>query len=170
MPKKPGMVRSNDCATIRNALQRVFAALPRMIFIKDGQSLVPGEQRAADALLKVKNKAAVSVSFGRPKSPRMIRLYFAAVNKIYQALPERFDNVYPSQDAFRKSIEIEAGLCDPIHSIDGELIGYAPRSLAKANQDEFNDIFENVFRVISSKILPEINSPELESEINEMLG
>lgn len=144
--------------------------MPAVLFRKRGTTLTPAEQRAAERLAKVKDGVYLMVDWRRVKSPRQMRLYFSVLRKVYDALPERFDAAYPSFDTFRESIQIECGFGTPLHSIEGELIGYAPKSISRAGQDEFNEICHRVFNRIYERWLDEIGSPELRAELDDILG
>jgi hypothetical protein len=133
-------------------------------------ALRPAERLAEDYMRKLKNGAHVWVTFRRVKSPKQMALYFAVLHEVFDNLPERYGNIYASFDVFRKSVEIECGFGEPIHSSDGELIGYAPRSLTSVGQDDFDPIFKAVVDKMYGKFLPEIGSDELTAEVDRMLA
>lgn len=141
-----------------------------MMFRVHFNSLRPAERLAEDWMHKVKNASYVWVTVKRVKSPKQMALYFAVLHEVYDNLPERFGNLYPQFENFRKSVEIEAGFGEPIHSSDGELIGYAPRSLTAIGQDDFDPIFKAVMDIMYAKFLIEIGSDELTAKVDFMLA
>lgn len=144
--------------------------MPRALVRKQRGSLWAAEPNAEEALAKVKDGSCIWIEWKRLKSPKHMALYFSMLKKVHDALPERFDNIYPTVEAFRKSLEVESGFGDPLHTPDGVLIGYAPRSVARIGQDEFDEVFKGVTRLLYQNILPEIGSPELEALVDKMLA
>ena len=67
-----------------------------------------------------------------------------------------------NKDAFRKTVEIAAGLYEPVYLIGKKEWSQAPKSIAfdKMDEAEFMDLYDNVKRVLFQTFLRHIDEEE----------
>lgn len=135
-------------------------------------SLLPTDQKGAALLARIKQNEIVTVEVRRPRSLKHLRLFWALMDKVWENLPERLGNVYPSQDNLVDAFKIATGHFEPLVNLDGEVIGQKPKSIAfhSMGQDKFNEFFETVITLVIAHFLPGVTKDELRQEIEEMLG
>lgn len=89
--------------------------------------------------------------------------YFALINCAWAYQNERtVEHFHNSVDAFRKTVEIAAGHCDPVYNISLRTWTDVPKSIAFDNMDEasFQDLYDRVKDVLFNVFLRHISEEE----------
>lgn len=89
--------------------------------------------------------------------------FFALINCAWEYQNEKVvEFFHHNKDAFRKTVEIAAGLYEPVYLIDKKEWSQAPKSIAfdKMDEAEFMDLYDNVKRVLFQTFLRHINEEE----------
>lgn len=103
------------------------------------------------------------IKVSKPRNVKMHRLYWALCGAVAEQL-ER------PAELISQLIKIRAGHVDVINTVQGVVEIPKSISFAKMSQAEFNQFFERAIEVVCSDILPGVNSDDLRSRVNDMLG
>lgn len=138
--------------------------MSKAFFKRTMTGLVPEDDRALASLRGVRIGESVAVEVSKPRNIKLLRLYWAMVGKIANAVdvPDR---------AIDHILKIETGHTTPVKRASGEVV-LVPGSIAFANmkEPEFKEFFERCCRVISAEWLPHLTAKEVQTEILSMLG
>ena len=76
---------------------------------------------------------------------------------------------FGSMDAWRKTVEVAAGHCDRVYSLDYNSWLEVPRSIAfdKLSEEEFRDLYERVKHVLFTIFLPDIAEEDFFEALKE---
>ncbi len=104
------------------------------------------------------------LSFEDLRQPRSIerhRYLFGLLHKVYENLPERFHNAWPTFEGFLRYVKVRCGWRDDIYDADCNIIGIEPRSLSFSAMDEmeFRSFVGLVKDLLAREIWPEIQPP-----------
>lgn len=89
--------------------------------------------------------------------------FFALINCAWEYQNEKVvEFFHHNKDAFRKTVEIAAGLYEPVYLIGKKEWSQAPKSIAfdKMDEAEFMDLYDNVKRVLFQTFLRHIDEEE----------
>lgn len=106
----------------------------------------------------------ILVKHTKIRNPRLHRKYFAFIRAVYHNLPEKYNQNWPTQRSFRKSMEMYAGHYEEVISLKGERMLH-PKSIAYESLDghRFEELYEEVRRIIAKHIVPWVD--DIENEI-----
>jgi len=129
-------------------------------------ALRPADGNAEEALRKLPADQTVRVEVRRMRNPRQHRLYWSLIGLVYE-----HQTRYATRDQLHQAIKVAVGYYDEIPKRDGQVIA-VPHSIAFGNmaQDQFEEFFDSVVRLVCTKIMPGTNDSELRRELEEMVG
>ena len=128
--------------------------------------LVPATSGDKDKFAKMPNAEPFMVSYVKVRNPLHHRKYFAFINKVYDNLPECYDEYWPDDRSFRKAMEMYAGYFTETITLKGDR-QLQPKSIKYEDLDEtaFIDLHKSVKNFIGKHILPKMDMDIVEKEI-----
>ena len=113
----------------------------------------------------------VRIKYTRIRNPRLHGKYFAFIGKVWDNLPEKYENYWPTKRSFRKAMEMYAGHFEETVTLKGERRLEA-KSIAYDKLDDvaFGELFTGVKNVIGKHILPDMDMNIVENEIEPFYG
>lgn len=96
------------------------------------------------------------------------RKYFALIHCAWEYQNERMTEYFKNNvDVFRKTVEIAAGWCEPVFSIEKKEWMEIPKSVAfdKMDNTEFSDLYDRVKDVLFKYFLKHITCEEFEKNL-----
>lgn len=96
------------------------------------------------------------------------RKYFSLINLAWEYQSERsLEHFHNNIDVFRKTVELAAGWCEPVYSIERREWVEIPKSIAfdKMDNDEFTNLYERVKDVLFKYFLKHITVEEFEKNL-----
>ena len=135
-------------------LQRKLGALRPIDPI--GEELMAGLPEGKDM------KAKITV----PRKGWKHRKFFALC-----AVVQPHQDTYPTIEKFRKALTAALGFADTYKREDGAIVVF-PQSIAyhKMSDDEFDVLFSKAVAFICERIVPGMDSDDLEREVNEIMN
>ena len=130
---------------------------------KRGKVLVAEDSWAIDGLARYRDGDEVRVEVTKARSVKQNKAWHGALDRAWTNLPERFDNMFPSQAAFEDSIKIAAGHCRMTLNVEtGEFIA-VPLSTAFDMMDaaEFNAFLERALDALHKHVFPDTDPEEM---------
>lgn len=128
--------------------------------------LAPVDQHGRDVLAKLKMGQQVQVEVKRARNGKQHRLYWGLIGLIFSQ-----QSRYATQEQLSNVIKCAVGWCDEVPLKDGRVM-VTPRSIAFANmaQDQFEEFFTKVIKLVITKILPGVTEADLRRELEQMVG
>lgn len=130
-----------------------------------------GRFGAADAfsmelLGALKEGETVKATITRPRNEKHHRKFFALMKVVFDA-----QDRYPTMDHLLKAIKIGVGLYELVPLTKTQtVIDLGSISFAKMDQAAFEQFYNKVVQLIVTRILPNVDSADLEAQVNEILG
>jgi len=126
--------------------------------------LVPMDHDARTICEKNAGKE-VMVSVSRPRNLQHHKKFFALLNLLWETTP--CGEQYPSRDALRHALTMEAGFFEVIPTRHGPRA--IPKSISFENmdQDEFSRLYDASVRLVLERILPDMTEEDLAQELLE---
>jgi hypothetical protein len=120
------------------------------------------DDAAKEALAKYKIGEVYAAEIRKPRHYKFHCLAMALLNLTFEN-QDRYDTF----EAFRKAVAIEAGHCEELILLSGEIVRL-PKSISYAALDdiEFGRVFADMMKVCS-KILGDLDLIELEREVSQ---
>lgn len=125
------------------------------------------DDAATCVLRRIKPGDVVRVEVRRPRNLSAHRRWFALVNMIYANSED-----YGSPELVHAHLKLLAGHADPIvNKATGETY-LVPKSISFSSMDEdqFQALWARVVPKVCTEIIPGISEPEIEDEINRLVG
>lgn len=134
---------------------------------KRGRCLVAEWDVAIDMLSRFPDGSELMVTTKRTRSTRQNRMWHAGMDRAFEKLPERFDNLIPSVEALISSIKIAAGHCRLVLRVDtGEFVAEPlSTSFDDMEQPEFNAFLERAVDALQKHVFPEMTHEQVMAEI-----
>ena len=98
------------------------------------------------------------------------RRFFALIGMCFEHMPEHWHESYPSEEALRFKLTVEAGWCYWIPTSHGMVPVPKSISFAKADEADFRLVWDAVVKVIVAQFLPTLDNQEIEQQILEILN
>lgn len=138
-----------------------------MIKLEDG--LHPTDADGYAAIRQVSENTIVKVKFSVPRNVRQLRLYFAMLKVVFEHQKE--PRQYATTNDLRDGINIALG---HFHYVKNPLTGQiytVPNSIAFGAMDNiaFREYFEAFKDFVCNKILPRVQSRDLDQAVADML-
>lgn len=132
-------------------------------FKRTATGLAPDGDEAATAMRGIKIGEIVAVEIKRPRNMKHLRLYWALVSHIANAIdvePESISDV----------LKLKTGHFVTVNTKSGPLQFPRSISFAKMDQAAFGAFFERCCRVICTEWVPGMSSKQLQDEVLEFMG
>lgn len=103
------------------------------------------------------------------RNPKFHRLYFSLISTAWSYLNEKQEAFFHhSIDSFRKTLELAAGHCDTIYSIERREFIDIPKSIAFDKMDElaFRELYDKIKDVLFNTFLKDISEEEFQSNLS----
>ena len=149
----------------------------KLFVYKQSGKLTPCTSDDKEKMGKMPKAEPFMISYIKVRNPRLHRLYFAFLDKVYTNIPETLEYVehpktglvvkrWPEPVNFRKQMEIYAGHYTESITMKGELRLEA-KSIKYEELDDiaFSDLYTGVKNVIGRIILPKMDMKLVEKEI-----
>ena len=127
------------------------------------QGLKPLYDEDFDEKKKLKIGGIYEADVKKARNLQFHKKFFALINCAWEYQNEKVvEFFHHNKDAFRKTVEIAAGVYEPVYLIDKKEWSQAPKSIAfdKMDEAEFMDLYDNVKRVLFQTFLRHIDEEE----------
>lgn len=127
------------------------------------EGLVPWGDSAYEAKIKLKLGRVYKVKVSGSRNVKFHNKYFALINVAWQYLDERQTAFFKENvELFRKTVEVAAGWCDRVYSVERKEWVDIPKSIAfdKMDEEEFSNLYERVKDVLFDIFLKHISVEE----------
>lgn len=127
------------------------------------QGLKPLYDEDFDEKKKLKIGGIYEADVKKARNLQFHKKFFALINCAWEYQNEKVvEFFHHNKDAFRKTVEIAAGLYEPVYLIGKKEWSQAPKSIAfdKMDEAEFMDLYDNVKRVLFQTFLRHIDEEE----------
>lgn len=117
---------------------------------------------------KLKIGEVYEATIKRPRNLSFHKKYFVLINLAWEYQNERaVEHFHHNIETFRKTIEVAAGWCESIYSIDRKEWVEVPKSISfdKMDADEFAQLYERVKDVLFKYFLKHISVEEFEKNL-----
>lgn len=131
--------------------------------LNTSSGLIPCDDADCEAKLKLKVGQIYKATIKLNRNYRLHCKYFALINCAWAFQNERQTAFFhESVEVFRKTVEIAAGHCERVYSIERKEWVDIPKSVAfdKMDEAEFRDLYERVKDVLFSYFLKGITEEE----------
>ncbi len=137
-----------------------------LLMICEKNKLVAADPVGFEQLEAMRDGEYVTAKLTRTRNPGHHRKFFALLKIVFDA-QERF----ATMEQLLNFVKIATGHCDIMEIIKGKPI-YVPRSIsfAKMDQTAFSQFWDKVVHLIVTKILPGVDSKDLEAQVMEILA
>jgi hypothetical protein len=118
---------------------------------------------------KLKLGEDYEVEIKKARNIKFHKLYFALIKLAWLNLPEKYDELYPTPENLRKSLQIMAGFTNIYYLLDGTQI-IESQSISFENMDdiEFKEVYNKVLDVILKHIIL-VSEDQINEEILNFL-
>ena len=133
------------------------------LFVKNTISgLVPCDDNDYEEKKKLKLGEVYQVTISRPRNYEFHKKYFALINCAWECLNEKQTEFFKDINNFRKTMELNAGHCETIYSIERKEFIEQVMSISfdKMDNDEFESLYNRVFDVILKYPLKNISQED----------
>lgn len=129
--------------------------------------LVPITDEDYDEKKRLKLGTIYSAEIKVPRNYKFHKKFFALLNTAWAYLPERTQNGFRSIDGFRQYLTVAAGHYDTFFSPSRKEFVEIPKSISfgSMSEEEFEELYENVYRVIFSIIGKYVNEEEFKTNL-----
>lgn len=128
----------------------------------EGFLVVNGDE-AYEQKRKLKVGKTYTVTIKEQRNPKFHKKYFALINCAWAFLNERQTAFFKENvEIFRKTVEMAAGHCEMVYSVERKEWVEVPKSIAydKIDEVEFRDLYERVKDVLFLVFLKGISEEE----------
>lgn len=132
------------------------------------QGLVPAQDADFETKRKLRIGEVYQVSIKQLRNYEFHKKYFALINCAWEYQNERVQTHFKeSVELFRKTVEVSAGHCDLVYSIERKEWVEVPKSIAfdKLKETDFQDLYERVKNVLFEIFLEHISAEVFESNL-----
>ena len=139
------------------------------LFVKNTISgLVPCDDNDYDEKKKLKLGEVYQVTISRPRNYEFHKKYFALINCAWECLNEKQTEFFKDINNFRKTMELNAGHCETIYSIERKEFIEQVLSISfdKMDNDEFESLYNRVFDVILKYPLKNISQEDFVNNLS----
>lgn len=116
---------------------------------------------------KLKLGVVYSAEIRIPRNYKFHKKFFALLNTAWAYLPERTQNGFRSINGFRQYLTVAAGHYDTFFSPSRKEFVEIPKSISfgSMSEEEFEELYENVYRVIFSIIGKYVNEEDFKTNL-----
>lgn len=134
-----------------------------ILLLNTTQGLKPCEDEDYEKKKKLKIGEIYRARISKERNYDFHKKYFALIKLAWEYQNERTNDFFKSDiDLFRKTIEISAGHCELVYSIERKEWIEIPKSISfnKMDEHEFQDLYERVKDVIFRIFLKNVSAEE----------
>lgn len=137
-----------------------------VLLIREGNHLCAADPISFDTLQGIGQRETVVAAIRRARNPRHHRKLFALLNVIFPHQTQ-----FATIEDLLNTLKVATGLFDTGKTIDG-IPFMMPRSISFASmtQTSFEQFYERVVDVITTKIVPGIGRDDLARQVDDILG
>lgn len=117
---------------------------------------------------KLKLGEVYEVTVKQSRNLAFHRKYFALINLAWEYQSEKVvEHFHHNQELFRKTVEVAAGWCDVMYSINRKEWVETPKSIAfdKMDNDEFTLLYDRVKDILYAYFLKDVSTEEFEKHL-----
>lgn len=136
--------------------------------LNTAQGLKPLYDTDYDEKKKLRVGVVYRATIRQPRNIDFHRKYFALINCAWEYQPEQVQAFFKnSVELFRKTLQMSAGYCERIYSIERQEWVDIPSSISFSSMDEitFQELYSKVFDVILQVFLKHISREEFENNL-----
>jgi len=136
-----------------------------VLLVREGAKLGAADSLSAELIAGIKAHETVTATIRRPRNPGHHRKLWALLTAVFEN-----QNSFATTEDMLSAIKIATGLFDTGKTIEG-IPWVSPRSISFTAMDQhsFEQWYEKAIEVILTKILPNMQRPELDVRIHEIL-
>lgn len=129
--------------------------------------LIPLYDHDLDQKKRLKLGENYEVTIKKARNVDLHRKYFALFNCAWEYLTEEQQEFFATKYQFRKTVEMAAGHCDRVFSLDRREWIETPKSISfdKVDEFEFRELYDMVKNVIFDVFLKHITVDEFDAEL-----
>jgi hypothetical protein len=139
-----------------------------IVLIKTSSGMKPAYDEDYEKYSKLKTGEPYKVKIVKMRNYEFHKKYFALINCAWEFQNEARQKFFKeSIDQFRKAVEMSAGHCDTVFSLDKKEWQDIPKSISFDKMDgfEFNDLYDRVKDVLFSIFLNHISAEDFEKSL-----
>lgn len=136
---------------------------------KIDNTLVCASDADAERIAHLNRNTVYRCRIAPARNYRHHKKYFSLITLAWEYLNDDQQKFFlHSAECFRKTVEVAAGWYEPVYSMERKSWLQVPKSIAfdKMNQDQFNELYENVKRVLFEMFIKN-NQDEFLNQLNE---
>ena len=135
------------------------------------RGLEPIDEDGTEALRRFKIGSEVLTELKQPRNIRSLRLYWALVTLVWQNLPEKVAECYPTKEDLSDALKLSVGHVRTVQLPSGK-VERVPRSIAfkAADETEFAAFLDRVITLVIRHFLPTVTEAQLRAELESMCG
>ena len=134
-----------------------------MMMLNTPVGLKPLYDEDYDEKRKLKIGESYEVTVKKARNVSLHRKYFSLIHTAWEYQNERVtEHFHHSEEAFRKTVEVAAGWCEPCYSIERREWLEIPKSIAfdRMDETEFRELYERVKDVLFKYFLKNVTPEE----------
>lgn len=122
-----------------------------------------------EAKRKLKIGQIYKVEVKQARNYELHKKYFALINCAWEYLTEAATDHFVTPEQFRKTVEISAGHCDRVYSLERNEWVEVPKSISfeKMGEFEFRELYENAKRVIFAVFLKHVTFEQFDEALRD---
>ncbi|HNV62447.1 MAG: DUF1367 family protein [Rikenellaceae bacterium] len=136
--------------------------------VNTATGLIPATDTDFDVKRKLKIGSVYQVSIREVRNYEFHKKYFALIQCAWEYQNEKVVEHFKSNiELFRKTVEMAAGHCDLIYSIERKEWIETPKSIAfdAMSESEFQDLYDNVLSVLFRIFLKHVTEEEFKRNL-----
>jgi hypothetical protein len=123
--------------------------------------LYPADKASADLLAKYRDGEMVRVKgMNRPRNPRHHSLYWVLLDTVWQN-----QETFPTVEQLHRAMKIATALYDEYEIGGKTVISLRSTDFTAMKQDEFNQYYDRVVRLICERVIPGMSDEALKARV-----
>jgi hypothetical protein len=137
-----------------------------LLLVRQGQRLAAADPISLEALESIREKETVTAVIRRARNPGHHRKFFALLNIVFP-----HQDQYATIQDLLNALKVATGYFTTGLTID-KIPYMMPKSISWASmtQTEFEQFYNRVVDIITTRILPNVNRDELTDRVNDILN
>lgn len=146
-----------------------------LVELKKGGELecfLPAGGEATSIFQRIKMGVMVRCDIRVPRNYKHLKLYKVLLRTVFDNLPHRRHNAYPTEESLEDAIKMEVGCFKTYVELRTAEIRRYPGSIAfhKMGQVEFDEFYRRVCDLVIAEFYPDMTSQDLRREIESLTG
>ena len=132
----------------------------------DSKHFIPYDDSDYEVVNRVPAGEIVKVEYIEVRNYQFHKKYMKLMSVAFDNLPEQYDKQFPTMEALRKAVTVEAGYFDVTYDFDGNA-GRTAQSVSyeKMGQIEFEDLYSRSLDILLQKIFIGMTPEEFTKEL-----